>query len=134
MAKVEFEDFEDLVARVKKAEKGEVEKLKISIVNELAKRLKEKAVELTPPPKTGLLKKSWVIEPARMQGNECVASVDNSTEYAIYVEAGHRKKNKKGIVRGRRMLKKSVLELRKEQRGVVEARMKGFLEGLFRGN
>jgi hypothetical protein len=56
-------------------------------------------------------------------------TLTNETEYASYVEFGHRTRNHKGWVKGQFMLTISEEELKRDAPKVLERKLKKMLEG-----
>ena len=77
----------------------------------LAGQAKQRATTETPVD-TGTLRAAWRHLPARIVAQGVAESaVGNATEYAMYVEYGHRKRGNTGWVEGKRMLGKAEYEL-----------------------
>lgn len=66
--------------------------------------------------------------PIDKQGNEYVVTIINPVEYASYVEYGHRTVNGKGWAPGHFMLTTSEQEIQKIAPGVLQAKIKKFLQ------
>jgi hypothetical protein len=90
----------------------------------------------------GTLRDSWAILPIEQRGNEYVVTIINPTEYASYVEYGHRqrpgryvpalgKRLKASWVKGRFMLTISIQELESQLPGVLERNLYNFLKEVF---
>ncbi len=104
---------------------------------ELAARLLRMVVKRTPVgdypkgagKKGGTLRRGWTIGEIKKEGNVYKIDIANNTEYASYVEFGHRTPNHKGWVKGRFMMTISVRELENIAPKILENRIKKFLEG-----
>lgn len=92
---------------------------------ELGQRLLEDAARRTPvgAKKGGRLRSGWE---KKGRGKYAVL-VENATEYASYVEEGHRKRGGKGRVPGQRFLAQAEAKLRREAAGIVERRLRDIL-------
>lgn len=80
--------------------------------------------------KGGTLKRNWTIA-SHSLSNGYEVDVINATEYAAYVEFGHRTRGHKGFVPGRHMLTRSEIEVEKQMDKVIEKYMMEALGGLF---
>ena len=60
------------------------------------------------PVDTGTLRKAWTAEGPSLSGGGWVVKVSNPTEYASYVENGHRTRNHKNWVPGQFFMKNSL--------------------------
>ena len=105
--------------------------------NELAGRLLRKVKRRTPtgvyPHRTGgTLKREWKVGAVRKEGNNYVVELNNPTEYASYVEFGHRTANHTGWVPGRFMLTISERELNAIAPRVLQAKLNRWLSEALR--
>lgn len=64
-------------------------------------------------------------------GDTYVVEIANPTEYASYVEFGHRTRNHKGWVKGRFMLTLSEKEIQRAAPAILEKKINKFLKGVF---
>nr|DAJ29950.1 MAG TPA: type I neck protein [Caudoviricetes sp.] len=89
----------------------------------------------------GTLRKNWTVSDVRKNGENYEIEVSNSTEYASYVEYGHRqapgrfvpaigKRLKKSWVKGKFMLTISESELQKQAPAVIEKKITEWLKKL----
>ena len=89
----------------------------------------------------GTLRKNWTVSDVRKNGENYEIEVSNSTEYASYVEFGHRqtpgrvvpaigKRLKKSWVKGKFMLTISESELQKQAPAVIEKKITEWLKKL----
>lgn len=118
---------------------------------EIAARLKAKVRRRTPVGKYpeesgktgGTLRKNWRVGEIKRVGDTYYVEVVNPTEYASYVEFGHRqepgryvpaigKKLKKGWVKGEFMLKISADEVREITPQIIEKKINSYLGGMFK--
>jgi hypothetical protein len=105
-----------------------------SAVKELAARLlrKVKRSDRTPV-KTGELRRNWQVGEVKKTGNVYEIEVFNQTEYAEWVEFGHRKRlnkktgKRKGWVKGKFMLTISTKELEADAPKIIEKKLQQFL-------
>lgn len=79
----------------------------------------------------GTLRRAWRAEdpktlPVERTGNEHRVTVSNNTEYASYVEFGHRTPNHGGWVEGKHMLAKAEEETRRNMDKLIEKRLDAF--------
>ena len=90
----------------------------------------------------GTLRDAWTILPVEKQGNNYVVTIVNNTEYASYVEYGHRqrpgryvpalgKSLKANWVKGRFMLTISEQELETQLPALLEQKLYTLLKGVF---
>jgi len=78
--------------------------------------------------KGGTLRRGWTIGEIRKEGSVYQVDVINDTDYAVYVEYGHRTVDHKGWVPGKFMLTISEQELQQAAPKILEAKIKRFLE------
>lgn len=64
-------------------------------------------------------------------GSDFVIEIVNPTEYASYVEFGHRTRNHRGWVEGHFMLTISEDEIRQSAPRILEKKLKNYLKGCF---
>ena len=90
----------------------------------------------------GTLRDAWTILPIEKQGDNYIVTVINNTEYASYVEYGHRqkpgryvpalgKKLKSSWVKGHYMLTISTQELERQAPKIIERKLYNFMKGCF---
>lgn len=95
--------------------------------------------------KGGTLRDAWTILPIEKQGDKYIITVINNTEYASYVEYGHRQKAGRYVpalgkkltsnwVKGRYMLTISTQELERQAPIIIEKKLYNFMKGCFDGN
>ena len=137
--KVQFDGLKEFQKIIEEMEK-EKEQLMIDTVKELAARLLRKVIKRTPSD-TGNLRRNWTVSDVKKNGENYEIEVSNSTEYASYVEYGHRqtpgryvpaigKRLKKSWVKGKFMLTISEEELRKEAPAVIKRKISEWLKKL----
>ncbi|MEW9486442.1 HK97 gp10 family phage protein, partial [Clostridioides difficile] len=69
--------------------------------------------------------------PVYKQGNNYIIEVVNPTEYASYVNFGHRTKDGKGWVKGQHFLTISEMELQSQVDKIIEKKLLILLKGVF---
>ena len=111
------------------------------IAADLAARLLRKVKKRTPVD-TGKLRRNWQVSNIRLFERFCVVEIYNSTEYAEYVEFGHRqtpgryvpaigKRLKKAWVPGKFMLTLSAKELENMKDRIVRRKVEEWLKEVF---
>lgn len=129
----ELERFKDDLKKMVDGNDRFIEKL----AKELAARLLSMLIKATPK-KTGFLKDNWYVVINKISGGY-EAEVINNTNYASYVNYGHRqtpgryvptigRKLKKGWVDGKFFIELSVAELRTISEPLLKKRLKEYLE------
>lgn len=110
---------------------------------ELAARLLRK-VTMRTPVQSGTLRRGWTGEKRASAkgyaeslkvdhvGNTYVIEIINPTEYAAYVEYGHRTRGHTGWVRGQFMMTISEEELQAAAPGILERKIRKYLEDCFK--
>lgn len=91
----------------------------------LLRRVREKT-----PSRTGNLRRNWYNNGKKIK-NGYQENVFNQTEYASYVEYGHRKPKNNGWVNGKYMLTKSEKEISDIYQKIAEKQVNKALERLF---
>lgn len=81
----------------------------------------------------GTLRRGWTNQTFSVAkvGSNYVVTITNPTEYASYVEYGHRTANHKGWVKGKFMMTISERELQEQAPKMIEARIAEYLKGVF---
>lgn len=128
-------DYRELVEfqrRMKQLTESDKEAFIKEAANEIAGRLLRKVIKRTPkgvyPHRVGgTLQKGWTIQPIRKEGSNYIIEVINPTEYASYVEYGHRTANHKGWVPGQFMMTISEKEINRITPRVLEAKLNKWL-------
>ena len=83
------------------------------------------------PVDTGTLRRNWAIGEIRDTGDGYEVEILNPTEYASYVEYGHRTRDHTGWVQGKFFMTKAEVELERELPGVIERKLRKYWEGRF---
>lgn len=107
--------------------------------NELTARLLRKVQRRTPvgiypasSGKTGgTLRRNWTIGDIVRSGNMYTVEIINPTEYASYVEYGHRTRNHAGWIEGKFMMTISENELKEQAPSILNQRFETFLRSVF---
>lgn len=131
--KVDYKQLVKLRDRLVNLQEADLQKFNEQMVYELAARLLRKAVKRTPTGETGWLKQGWFIGGTHYNNGVYEVEVYNNTEYASYVESGHRTRDHKGWVQGRFMLLISEKELERDADKIIEKRLMKLLGEAFHG-
>lgn len=141
----ELEDFRD------RLEDADTQKFFEDCAKELAKRILAKVIERTPvgqyeegSGKTGgTLRRGWTggkesnakklaeSMSVKKTGTNYTIEIKNQVAYAPYVEYGHRKRNHKGVVPGKRMMTISVKEVNNLAPSLLQKKLEKFLREVF---
>jgi hypothetical protein len=138
--KVNMNDLKKFQSALKKMNDSQRRAWNEAAVKELAARLLAKVIKRTPKgkyPKStgkkgGTLCRAWTVGEVKRVGDEYIIEVINPTEYAPYVEFGHRTPDHTGWVDGRFMLTISEQELQKDATKFLMNKMKTFMGGVFK--
>lgn len=119
--------FEQLQRQVEQLANADMDAFCRKIAKELASRL-IRMVKYRTPVDSGTLRRNWQTDNNVVyRDNEYRITIYNATEYAIYVEYGHRTRGKKGWVEGRFMMTKSEILLGDKVEAIIAQRLKEFL-------
>lgn len=141
--KANFKDLKDFYEKMNKLNEAELDLFIGACAKELAARLLAKVIKRTPVgvypkgsgKKGGTLRRGWTAEKAQSAtqyvesltinhfGGTYVIEIANPTDYASYVEFGHRTKNHKGWVRGKFMLTISEQEIQEAAPAILERKL-----------
>lgn len=80
------------------------------------------------PRQGGELKRNWIFEGVEKQGNDYIVTISNNTEYASWVENGHRKADHSGWVEGKFFLKITMDDIMDQLPSIVGPAYKSYLE------
>jgi hypothetical protein len=130
-------DFSEIRKAAEALSQAQVKAFIGTVAKEVAARYLRKAAKKTPVDE-GNLRRSWDVEVAD-KGGGCEITLTNSSEYASYVEYGHRqtpgrfvpaigKRLKKSWVEGKLFLTKSEMEMEKELPKVIEKKLEAWLK------
>ncbi|GKU79861.1 phage protein [Paenibacillus sp. L3-i20] len=115
-------------------ENGIIEKFMHDFILEVAFRAERKIKPRTPLGETGELRRSWMVGKVERHGNDFVVEIYNNTEYAIFVEYGHRTgKDLTGWVDGRFMMTISMKEIERELQTYYDKHVTRLLDDLMGG-
>ena len=161
--RADFQALKDLEQRLDKLEKVDFDRFCQQTVKDLAGQILTQAKKRTiagvvPDYATeeakqqywagytgGTLRDAWTVLPLEKQGNNYVVTIVNNTEYASYVEYGHRQRPgryvpqlglrlKNSWVPGRFMITIPMQDLEAKLPAILEQKLKAFLqESLFGG-
>lgn len=140
MAKVNFKGLEKFAEQLNNLEQSQLDQFSESAIKELAARLLRKVKLRTPvgqyPKSTGkkggTLRREWTVgEVVKTDGGYTIEII-NPTEYASYVEFGHRTRDHQGWVEGRFMMTISEQELEANAPRILENKLNKFLGELFK--
>ena len=120
--------FRDSLVKLKDGQ----EKFTEDMVKKLAARLLRNVKQKTPV-KTGNLRRNWQVGKVIKKGNEYSVEIYNQTEYAEFVEYGHRKQGGKGWVQGRFMLTISEKELNSKKDAIIQSELEKRLKEMIGG-
>ena len=134
-------DTQELRQFKEKLESINTDSLLKEIAADLAARLLRKVKKRTPVD-TGELRRNWQVSNIRLFERFCVVEIYNSTEYAEYVEFGHRqtpgryvpaigKRLKKAWVPGKFMLTLSTKELENIKDRIIRQKVEAWLKEVF---
>lgn len=134
-------DTQELRQFKEKLESINTDSLLKEIAADLAARLLRKVKKRTPVD-TGELRQNWQVSNIRLFERFCVVEIYNSTEYAEYMEFGHRqtpgryvpaigKRLKKAWVPGKFMLTLSAKELENMKDRIVRRKVEEWLKEVF---
>ena len=134
-------DTQELRQFKEKLESINTDSLLKEIAADLAARLLRKVKKRTPVD-TGELRRNWQVSNIRLFERFCVVEIYNSTEYAEYVEFGHRqtpgryvpaigKRLKKAWVPGKFMLTISTKELENIKDRIIRQKVEAWLKEVF---
>lgn len=147
---VDFRQLEELRDKIQNIEEKQNEFCRAA-AKELAARLLREVIKRTPVGQYeagsgmtgGTLRRGWTGDtngggayanalPVSQVGNSFVIDIINPTEYAAYVEFGHRTRGGGGWVPGRFMLTESEIRLNSQASQIIEKKLQKWLEGELR--
>ncbi|OSA84102.1 hypothetical protein B2H84_03170 [Clostridium botulinum] len=139
MANFDYSDFKKMAKSFQKAlDERVIERWIREFLLEMAFRAERKIKKRTPvgvyPNKTGgHLRRNWQVGSVVKQGNAYIVEIFNNTEYASYVEYGHRTKNHKGWVEGRFMATISCIDIERQLPRFLERKQVELLNQILNG-
>lgn len=136
---VDFKALQEMQKKLSALQGADLDGFCRDCAKEIAQRLLRKTVKRTPVGQYpegsgkmgGTLRRNWKVGEIQRIGGDYVVEVYNPTEYAPYVEYGHRTRGGKGWVEGRFMLSISVQEVQGIAPALVEKRLAEKLKGVF---
>lgn len=128
--RTDFEQLKQLQKQLQKFQRIDMDVFCEQCAKDLAGQLLRKVKQKTPV-KSGNLRNNWMIGEVVKQGDLYVIEVINPTEYASYVEYGHRTHNHRGFLDGKFMLTLSEEELKREAPKILEQKLKKKLIEVF---
>lgn len=150
--RLDYSELEKLKAQIEKfGSSAQMDQFLTSCAKELAARLLAKVIKRTPVGQYpegsgkvgGTLRRGWTggsqsnatayanSLQVNHVGSDYVIEIINPTEYASYVEFGHRTRNHKGWVEGRFMLTISEEEIRKSAPAILQKKLEKYLKECF---
>lgn len=132
--KFDFREFEKLAKSFKKAvDERVIERFIQDFLLEMAFRALRKIKKRTPVD-TGELRRNWKVGRVERRGTTYVVEIYNNTDYASFVEYGHRTgKDLTKWVEGRFMMTVSMQEIERELPRYLEKRVTQLLNDIMRG-
>lgn len=139
--KVDVSELKEFEQQLKQLDEGAIQQFTEQMVRELAQIVFAKIIERTPVGEYpagsgklgGTLIRNWVIGEVIKNGNLYEIEITNSTDYASYVEYGHRTVNHAGWVDGRFMMTISEQELESQGPAIINRRLTAFLKEVLDG-
>lgn len=132
LGNADFSELKNFIKNVKKnTEPKKIEDLNIEIIRELAQRFFAKVVNKTPKI-SGYLITNWNIGSIEKHGNFYKIEVFNTTDYASYVNDGHRSRDGAHWVLGRHFIEISEQHLRQDAEKVIKEKLEKFLNTVIR--
>jgi len=137
----EFKKFADMFNKT--LDERVIERFIRDFLLEMAYRSERKIKKRTPVD-TGNLRRNWRVGNVQRHGNAYVVEIYNNTDYASYVEYGHRQEVGRYVpaigkrlvqpwVEGRFMMTVSMQEIERELPKYLEKRMTEFLDNIMNG-
>lgn len=142
MGSFDYSDFENMAKRFNKAlDERVIERWIKEFLLQMAFRAERKIKKRTPvgvypegSGKTGgNLRRNWQVGSIEKHGDSYVVEIFNNTEYASFVEYGHRTRNHKGWVEGRFMATISMQEIERQLPKFLEKKQVELLEQILNG-
>ncbi|WP_282804576.1 HK97 gp10 family phage protein [Clostridium tetani] len=142
MGSFDYSDFKNMAKRFNKAlDERVIERWIREFLLAMAFRAERKIKKRTPvgvypegSGKTGgNLRRNWQVRSIEKHGDSYVVEIFNNTEYASYVEYGHRTRDHKGWVEGRFMATISMQEIERQLPRFLEKKQVELLEQILNG-
>ncbi|RXI46268.1 HK97 gp10 family phage protein [Clostridium tetani] len=142
MGSFDYSDFKNMAKRFNKAlDERVIERWIREFLLQMAFRAERKIKKRTPvgvypegSGKTGgNLRRNWQVGSIEKHGDSYVVEIFNNTEYASYVEYGHRTRNHSGWIEGRFMATISMQEIERQLPKFLEKKQVELLEQILNG-
>jgi hypothetical protein len=139
--KVDASSLKEFEQQLKQLDAGAMQRFTEQMVKELAEIAFTKIIDKTPvgeyPASSGkqggTLRRNWSVGEVIKKGDLYEVEIINSTDYASYVEFGHRTVNHAGWVPGRFMMTISEKELEAQGPAIIDRRLTAFLKEALNG-
>lgn len=129
----DYSGFKDMAKRFNKAlDERVIERWIREFLLEMAFRAERKIKKRTPVD-SGQLRRNWQVGNVEKRGNAYVIEIFNNTEYASFVEYGHRTRNHNGWIEGRFMATISMQEIERELPRFLERKQVELLNQILNG-
>ena len=134
--RVDLRQLKAFERKLAKLATADYEKFCEDCAKELAARLLGKVIRRTPvaPVNGGTLRRGWTIGQVKKNGSIYEIEVINNTEYAQYVEFGHRTSNHQGWVNGRFMMTISADQVDQQAPAILQKKLTKLLREAFDGD
>ena len=135
----DYSGFKDMAKSFQKAlDERVIERWIREFLLEMAFRAERKIKKRTPVgvysnKAGGNLRRNWQVSNVEKKGNSYVVEIFNNTEYASFVEYGHRTRNHKGWVEGRFMATISMQEIERQLPKFLENKQVELLNQILNG-
>lgn len=129
----DFDEFEKMAKSFKKAlDERVIDRFIQDFLLEMAYRAERKVKKRTPVD-SGELRRNWRVGRVIRQGSSYVVEIYNNTEYASFVEYGHRNRDKTEWIEGRFMMTISMKQIERELPFYLERRQAELLNQIMNG-
>ncbi|WP_085829390.1 HK97 gp10 family phage protein [Clostridium massiliodielmoense] len=129
----DYSGFKDMAKRFNKAlDQRVIERWIREFLLEMAFRAERKIKKRTPVD-SGHLRRNWQVGNVEKRGNAYLVEIFNNTEYASFVEYGHRTRNHNGWVEGRFMATISMQEIERKLPKFLERKQLELLNQILNG-
>ncbi|KGN00317.1 HK97 gp10 family phage protein [Clostridium botulinum] len=129
----DYSGFKDMAKRFQTAlDERVIERWIREFLLEIAFRAERKIKKRTPVD-SGHLRRNWQVGNVDRRGNSYVVEIFNNTEYASFVNNGHRTRDHKGWVEGRFMVEISLDEIERQLPKFLEKKQLELLNQILNG-
>lgn len=134
--RVDLRQLKAFERKLAKLARADFDKFCEDAAKELAARMLGKVIRRTPvaPVNGGTLRRGWTIGHVKKSGSTYEIEVINNTEYAQYVEFGHRTSNHQGWVNGRFMMTISADQVDQQAPAILQKKLTKLLREAFNGD